>query len=374
MRVLVVEPGLADDGARRVSLDRAARWAGAGADVRVLVLSHDDDGRPVEVPAGLDLRHVTPGPARFRRRLPAALRALVREARRADVVVSGREIGDGLLGAALAARATRTPLAVTVQSSPSAAVEQYVPPRLRALTWRVLRRAHRLVAVSPGLERELGAEGVPAERLRTVPNGVDVAALRAAADLGPDAPLPPGPLVVAVGRLTRQKGFDLLVRAHARALADGAPPHHVLVVGEGPDRAALEDLVRELGVEGSVTLGGFRRDVPAVLAAADLFVLPSRGEGFVLVLAEAAVLGVPVVATDCVGGPGDVLRPDEVGAVVPVEDVPALARALAAALEDGTRGRAAADVAGTTGPRRLSAEASAESHRRVLAELVGVPA
>jgi len=370
VRVLVVESGLADDGAMRVTLDRAAAWARAGVDVRVAVLSHHDEGRPARIPTGLRVLHATPGPERLRRRLLPTVRLLLGEARRADVVVAGREVGDGLLGAAVAARLTRTPLAVTAQSSVRRAVEHTVPSRLQALTWRLLRGADLLVAVSDGVGEELRRDGVPAARVRVVPNGIDVPRLRSAAEPAPQPPLPDGRLVVAAGRLTHVKGFDVLIAAHARALAAGAPAHQVVVLGEGEDHDALLAQARELGVAGTVHLVGFRQDAAAIYARADVVTVTSRWEGFSLVLAEALSLGTPVIATDCPYGPAHVLRGGRDGRLVPVDDADALAAALVDALTEPDGLRAKARAAAADAGDRFSAEASARAHLEALTTLV----
>jgi glycosyltransferase involved in cell wall biosynthesis len=171
--------------------------------------------------------------------------------------------------------------------------------------------------------------GLAPERVWEVPNGAVLAAL-------PPAPLRrelgiPAHAVIAagVGGLHRRKGFDLLVEALARA---GDPGIHVVLAGEGPARAPLLERARALGVDDRVHLLGARGDVAAVLAASDLFVLPSRGEGMSVAMMEAALAERPVVAAD-VGGAWELLaerggRPPG-GWIVPVDDADALAGALA---------------------------------------------
>jgi glycosyltransferase involved in cell wall biosynthesis len=140
--------------------------------------------------------------------------------------------------------------------------------------------------------------------------------------------------VVGVGRLAPVKGFDLLIRAHATARAAGAD-HILRLIGEGPHRAELEALVRELGVQDSVDFTGFQANPLPDLAAADLFVLSSRFEGSGgLVLLEALALGVPIVAVDCPSGPRRLLSDGRYGRLVPSEDVDALAAALVEYVKD----------------------------------------
>jgi glycosyltransferase involved in cell wall biosynthesis len=275
------------------------------------------------------------------------LTRLVREARRSSVVVSGTEVGPSLLLAWLAARLTRRPLAVLVQASLSGALAEWVPPRLHPLTRWVHTHADLAVCVSPGLVDEVRRAGVPEERIAVVAVGIDVTATREAA-VEPVPPVTDRPYLVAVGRLVPQKGFDVLVEAYALA-AGRLSTHDLVVVGEGPERAALQALRDRHGLTGSVHLPGFLPNPQPVLAGADLFVLPSRYEGMGgLVLLEAMAHGIPIVATDCVSGPRDLLDDGRIGRLVPVEDVAALAEALCDHIADPARLRAAA----AAGPER----------------------
>jgi glycosyltransferase involved in cell wall biosynthesis len=146
------------------------------------------------------------------------------------------------------------------------------------------------------------------------------------------------PAVVAVGRLAFQKGFDVLLHAHARLRAAGVD-HHVAILGEGERRDELTALVQALGVSDSVFMPGFVTNPYSLMRAARAFVLPSRFEGFGMVVAEALAVGVPVVATDCESGPAEILGEGRYGVVVPVDDVPALERAIGGLLGDHARSR-----------------------------------
>ncbi|MEJ7783947.1 MAG: glycosyltransferase family 4 protein [Solirubrobacteraceae bacterium] len=133
--------------------------------------------------------------------------------------------------------------------------------------------------------------------------------------------------LLAMGRLERQKGFDVLIRAFGD-LADRHPTWDVVIAGEGRDRATLELTRSQLGLESRVHMPG-RVDPPwGLVDASDLFVLSSRYEGFPNALAEAMAAGVPVVATDCPTGPSDLVRPGIDGDLVAVGDVGALAAVL----------------------------------------------
>ena len=178
-------------------------------------------------------------------------------------------------------------------------------------------------------------QGWPAERAHVVPNFAhDFAGLAPAA-----LPAPPGmPRLLALGRLHRNKGFDVLLRAMALL-----PGVHLSLAGEGPERAALERLARELGVADRVAFLGWRQDTGALLAACDIFVCPSRHEPLGNVVLEAWSAARPVVAA-AAQGPVELIREGETGLLVPKEEPAPLAAAIAGLLADPAR---AARLAGS---------------------------
>jgi glycosyltransferase involved in cell wall biosynthesis len=143
---------------------------------------------------------------------------------------------------------------------------------------------------------------------------------------------PEAGLVLAVGRLNAEKGQSLLLQA-APAVLSRCPGTVFALAGDGPLRGALEQQAAQLGIAGQVRFLGVRQDVPALLAAADLFVLPSRSEGMPNALLEAMAAGLPVVSFE-VGGVGEVLVHGVTGLLVPPEDADGLARAMLALLEN----------------------------------------
>ena len=327
-RVLFVVDALSNNGAVSITIDLARRWAGAGA--RLLVLSSAE--QTARIPADAPVEQLAPG-ARLRAAVLTGLPRLLRRAAASDVVVGASEIGPGLLLGFLAARFTRRPFVVAVHADLDDALQEWVSPRLHRLSYWVHRHADGALAVAPALVDPLVRNGLPASKVRVIRNGIDVAAVRAAAN-GPGS-LVSGrsvPVVVATGRLAPQKGYDLLIRAHARVV--DRYPHEVLVLNDGPELAALQQLAAELGVSATVRFAG--SEVPPLpsVADADLFCLPSRHEGLPLALLEAVALGVPVVAADCAEGVRVALDAGRVGRLVPVEDVDALAQALADHLAD----------------------------------------
>jgi len=142
------------------------------------------------------------------------------------------------------------------------------------------------------------------------------------------------PIVLGVGRLeNKTKGFDFLIKAHSKLINDGLL-HRLVIVGEGDDRKLLEELVRKEGVQNTVSLPGFVRNISEFYNNADIFVLSSRFEGLGMVILEAMSYGIPVVATDCKSGPREILCGNEYGELVAPNSVDALAAGIKKLLED----------------------------------------
>ncbi len=183
------------------------------------------------------------------------------------------------------------------------------------------------VAVSDGLRADLVARfGVAAARVVTLFNPAapdPFPPVRTGAEIAARAPL-----VVAIGRLAPDKNFAGLLRAFAQVETPGA---RLRILGEGPMRDELTALRNELGLEQRVELPGFAYDVSADLEQARCFVLSSFRETFGLACVEALACGLPCVVTAC-GGPQEIIDAPDLGAVVPVDDPDALARAIDAAL------------------------------------------
>ncbi|MBX3560575.1 MAG: glycosyltransferase [Sphingomonas sp.] len=197
--------------------------------------------------------------------------------------------------------------------------------------------ADAVTVVSEPIIAEL-AEGLrlDARRIYYVPNPIVSDRLRSLAEEVPDHPWLADkglPVVLGVGRLSPEKGFDVLIGAFARLRESRAA--RLVLLGEGQERAALERLVDRLGVGDSVALPGFAANPFAAMRRADVFVLPSRFEGMPGALIQAMACGTPVVSSDCHSGPRAVLEDGKWGALVPVEDELALARAIAQVLDAG---------------------------------------
>lgn len=207
--------------------------------------------------------------------------------------------------------------------------------RLPALVARFYPWADAVAAVSDGVADDLAlASGLPRRRIVTTYNPVVIPELSERARAPVDHPwfeTRSIPVILAAGKLKRQKGFDTLIDAFARLRAQR--PARLMVLGSGELHESLERRVRAAGIGCDVEFRGFVENPYPFMSAASLFVLSSRWEGLPGVLIQAMACGCPVVSTDCPSGPSEILQKGEFGALVPVDDATALADAMARTLD-----------------------------------------
>jgi glycosyltransferase involved in cell wall biosynthesis len=140
------------------------------------------------------------------------------------------------------------------------------------------------------------------------------------------------PVIISVGRLTKQKGYPYLIKAFS--LARRSLPCRLMILGEGEDKERLVEMARQSGVDRDIEFMGFRENPFPYMAKASLFVLSSLYEGFGNVIVEAMSLGLPVISTECPSGPSEIIDDKKNGILVPVKDERALARAINEVLTD----------------------------------------
>lgn len=351
MRLLLVTNGLTYGGAERIVEALAVQLSAAGTPVHVVAVTRDG-------PIGDALRRHGISVRVLGIRSPVDATAPLRLARiardlGADIVHSHLEVSD--ITVALAAPAMDAKTVSTVHNLGLGALS--ASRWKRALWTMAIPRFDRVLAVSRAV-----ANAAPVDATVVHPSVISRAApmpdrgrMRRKLGIAEEAPL-----VMAVGRLSFEKGFDLLGAAAESIAKLGA---RVLLIGDGPERAAL---LRHPYLE----LLGARPDAGELMAAADVVVCPSRTEGFPQTPLQAMFASVPVVATG-VGGMPEVVVDGETGVLVKPEDVPALADAIEALVRDRSR----AQALGTQGRARVleagfTIEAMVARHREVYRELL----
>jgi GalNAc-alpha-(1->4)-GalNAc-alpha-(1->3)-diNAcBac-PP-undecaprenol alpha-1,4-N-acetyl-D-galactosaminyltransferase len=302
-------------------------WASQNCDVTLITLASQDldwyavHSRVKRIALNLEIssRNI----AEAARHNATRLRNLRRAIRNSDPNVVISFCGETNILTLLASIGMAIPVIVSERVDPRYHPIGAIRHGLRHLLYR---RADGLVVQSTALHdwacRFVGPQGV-----YVIPNPVEkpetgVAHMR----------LSSGRTVVAMGRLTHQKGFDLLLRAFARC----ASKHDwsLIIIGEGNERAALEALIAELGLKDRVSLLGPRQNPARILQEADLFVMSSRYEGFPNALLEAMACGMAVISTDCPTGPAEIIRHGVDGLLVEPHDINALATAMERLMAD----------------------------------------
>lgn len=322
MRMTLVISSLAAGGAQRVMLDLARHLSDRGHSVSLITFSAGSDDF-FAVPPGIERRALD-----LLGRSPSAVAAMMGNARRllilrkaiaesnADVVLSFIDITN--IAVILATFGLGVP----------AVVSERIHPRAHriGLAWDALRRAaypfcSRLVVQTEAVAA-WGRRVVPRQKVAVIPNAVPRTAIERVQESDRRENV-----ILAVGRLDPQKGFDLLIRAFA-ASALFSLGWRLIIMGEGTERSALTRLSSELGLAEAVELPGQTRDPTQLMSTSSIFALSSRYEGFPNVLLEAMACGAAPVAFDCLSGPGEIIEQGVNGLLVPAGDVEAFGAAL----------------------------------------------
>jgi GalNAc-alpha-(1->4)-GalNAc-alpha-(1->3)-diNAcBac-PP-undecaprenol alpha-1,4-N-acetyl-D-galactosaminyltransferase len=237
---------------------------------------------------------------------------------RPDVVISFMDTTNVLT--ILASRGLGIPVIISERNDPRRHAMGLAWNTLRSLLYR---RADALVVQSSAL-RDWAREVAVDARVDIIPNPINPEFNGSTKEAGRRGS---GRTIVAMGRLVRQKGFDLLIEAFARC-AGQHPEWSLVILGEGEERSNLESLISAMGLQDRVRLAGKVPQPSHILGQADLFVLSSRFEGFPNALMEAMACKLAVISTDCPNGPRDIVRDGVDGLLIPPDDVNALAKGM----------------------------------------------
>lgn len=334
-RITLFLPSLRGGGAERVMVDLARGFSKRSVNVD-LVLAKAEGPYLSEVPAGV--RVVDLRACRVLLALPALVRYLRQERPMAMLTTLCHANIVAVWARCLAGVSTRVVVREANTESLSSANAQSLRGRIMPfLTRRFYPWADAVVAVSKGVAEDLIQNiGLPAWKVQVIYNPVITPDLFAKAEEPLEHPwfaAGEPPVILGVGRLTKQKDFATLISAFSLLHKERAA--RLIILGEGEDRPKLETQVRGLRLEQDVELPGFVNNPFKYMKRAAVFVLSSRWEGLPNTLIQALSLGTPIVSTDCPSGPAEILEGGKWGRLVPVGDVTALARAIVDTLEQG---------------------------------------
>lgn len=342
MKVTLVVPSLSSGGAERVMSIMANHWSRKGWRVTLITLSGRDDdffaldekveriALDIERPSSGMLTALANNFRRFRK-----LRKCILDSE-ADAVISFVDKMNVLT--LLSTRFAGVPVIVS----------ERVDPRMHDIGyfWGVMRRVLYSMATALVVQTRSvipWAESiVSGGKVKVIPNPVAISQRSEGAKEFPE------PFVLAAGRLTHQKGFDLLLEAFWKN-SSRYPEWNLVILGEGEERAHLERLASNLGIRDKVHLPGRHNGPWGIMNRASMFVLSSRFEGFPNVLIEAMSCGLPVISFNCPSGPAEIVRDQIDGVLVEAENADALAEAMGKLMGDsGERkrlGKRAAEIA-----------------------------
>jgi len=330
-RVALLIPDLRCGGLERLSLDLASCWLQAGVQVDLLLCQVQGE-LLTSIPSGA--RVIGLRATRLRQLVSPLHRYLTEEPPDLLWAHLWPLTSIAVIPWLLAGRPCPLWLAEHTTLTWSARYELQLPTWLVSLVLRLTYPwATGLTAVSSGVAEDLVGLGAPSSRLSVVPNPAAVgrsAQRLFALESRSLWSMQPTHKILSVGNLKEQKNHALLLEALSLVSCD--LPVELVILGDGPCRAALEQRIHHLGLQGQVSMPGFVSDPSPWYRSADLFVLSSSWEGFGNVLVEAMECGLPVVSTDCPSGPAEILGDGRFGTLVEPGNPLALAKAIQQAL------------------------------------------
>jgi glycosyltransferase involved in cell wall biosynthesis len=366
-RIVQVIDGLGRGGAEQLLVAYSTELKRTGYDVQVVVLQVKDGNPQAErlQAAGIPVTLQRVDKLRRVDQLWSAVRAI--RALKPDVVHAHLQFAN--IAAGLSRLALGVPAVATLHTIEHPSGMDRSSRRLWLMNRILATSVDRVICLSRASAEAARRNGLARARLEILGNGIDLsifdrpprqsrAELRDQFRIARDAPL-----IITVAVLRREKGVDRLVAAMP-SLKSRCPDVQLLVVGDGPIFSALQSQVSALDLEDSIHLAGFRDDVPDLMRASDIFVLPTLGDALPTVVMEAMAARLPVVASD-VGGLSDMVTQGVEGALVPPDDVPALAAAIDRLLLDAD----ARSQAGEAARLRAERDFSLQEQVRRLAEI-----
>ena len=323
-------------GAERVMLQLAQGFIELGHPVD-LVLARAEGPLLSEVPPEVQIVDLkTRGPIKMFLRLLRYLRKT-----RPSVLLSPFEVTSviAILAKKLSGVQTKVIIRVSVHLSRNKRTTKWKKILEKLVVSRVYPLADGIISVSEGVAEDLALyAGIPLERIKVIYNPVVSDQLLQAVEQHVHHRFfaeRQYPVVLGVGRLAEQKDFSTLIKAFN--LLNKKIQSRLIILGDGEERSSLEALIRSSGLQDQVDLPGFEINPFVYMKHSSVFVLSSKWEGLPGVLIQALACGCPVVSTDCLSGPSEILKDGEYGCLVPVEDVNAMAAAIEAVLTGNIR-------------------------------------
>ncbi|HJW91857.1 MAG TPA: glycosyltransferase [Anaerolineales bacterium] len=327
-KIAIFIPSLSGGGAERAMLNLAHGFADSGCEAELVLASASG---PYLDKVHNTIRLVDLKAGRVLASLPNLVSYL--RSNRPDALISSLDYAN--IVALWARRLAGTPSRMAINDQNTISRSAYNSARRRqrivpALMKQFYPWADYVIGNSQGVADDLvKLTGLPPERIHILYNPVVTPELKEKVQAPLDHPwfvAGEPPVILAVGRLTKQKDFPMLLQAFAQVRQ--RRPARLMILGEGPDRSALETQVKQLGLEGEVSMPGFVENPYGYMQRATVFVLSSLWEGLPTVLIEALYCSVPVVSTDCPSGPREILRDGQYGQLVPMSEPGILAQAI----------------------------------------------